>query len=208
MKQAHQCPGVFCSSCGTIQPPFATDHFSLFELPQTYDLDAAALAARFKSLQRRVHPDRFCTKSEQEQEYSSAHAAAINTSFRTLADPLARARYLLSLRAPALVGEGARPTARGEVLATIMELREEVADAADAGDTETLMRIFSANEARLADFARDLAPRFAAEDWAGAAGMVEEMAYYRSLGEELKALIPGPVFEQHGIAPNQLHMAN
>jgi DnaJ-domain-containing protein 1 len=38
---------------------FNTDHFSLFELPASFRLDAALLDRRYLEMQSRVHPDRF-----------------------------------------------------------------------------------------------------------------------------------------------------
>jgi molecular chaperone HscB len=200
VRHSRQCGSFFCTGCGAIQPPFTTDHFTLFELPQSFSLDAAQLEARFKGLQRRVHPDRFCTKSEQEQEYSSAHAAILNSSFRTLSDPLSRARYLLSLRAPQLVADDARPSIGMDRLCEIMETREEIAD---TEDPEHLLRLYRDNDARAAALIVSLSPLFDAENWVAAASVCEELGYYRSIAEELKARIPGHVFEAHGIAPNK-----
>jgi len=91
----------------------------------TYDISISELESKFKSLQRLVHPDRFTTKTKQEQSYSSQHAMSLNSAYTTLKDPLARGRYLLYLRDPSLLRAGAVKE-KPEVLAEILEIREEI----------------------------------------------------------------------------------
>lgn len=77
---------------------FAQNHFQLFSLPQQYRLERERLEARYRELQRGVHPDRYASASDQERRLSVQRAAQINEAFATLKDPLRRARYLLELR--------------------------------------------------------------------------------------------------------------
>ena len=74
------------------------NHFQLFSLPEQYRLEHSQLDARYRDLQRSVHPDRFASASDQERRLSVQHAAQINEAFETLRDPLKRGRYLLQLR--------------------------------------------------------------------------------------------------------------
>jgi DnaJ-domain-containing protein 1 len=41
---------------------FNTDHFSLFELPASFRLDAALLDRRYLEMQSRVHPRPLCER--------------------------------------------------------------------------------------------------------------------------------------------------
>src|SRR6266850_1820053 len=43
------------------------NHFELFGLPARFAVDAAALEARYRELQREVHPDRFAAAPESER---------------------------------------------------------------------------------------------------------------------------------------------
>ena len=56
-----------------------------------FTIDPAALDGRMKQLQRRLHPDKFVLRSEQEQEISAARSSEVNAAFRVLKQPLARA---------------------------------------------------------------------------------------------------------------------
>src|SRR5229473_3515793 len=72
-------------------------YFTLFQLPQHLNLDAAALEKQFYALSRRLHPDRFAAKSAFEQETALAASSHLNDAYRTLKDPISRTQYLLKL---------------------------------------------------------------------------------------------------------------
>jgi molecular chaperone HscB len=74
------------------------NHFELFSLPSQYALDTTRLDARYRELQRSVHPDRFASAGDQERRISMQQAAQINEAYQVLRDPLRRGRYLLELR--------------------------------------------------------------------------------------------------------------
>lgn len=74
------------------------NHFELFGLEPSYDLDREALAAVHLDLQKAVHPDRFAGSSPQEKRLAVQRAAQVNEAYRTLRSPVDRARYLLKLR--------------------------------------------------------------------------------------------------------------
>lgn len=74
------------------------NHFDIFDLPVTFDIDTAVLADRYRELQRAVHPDRFANASDRERRQAVQQAANINEAFQTLKSPLQRARYILQLR--------------------------------------------------------------------------------------------------------------
>ena len=73
------------------------DYFTLFNLPQAYEVDLTSLAPRYQELQRQYHPDRFSTASESEQLQAIQKTATINDAYQTLKHPLKRAEYLLRL---------------------------------------------------------------------------------------------------------------
>ncbi len=72
----------------------ADDHFSLFDLPARYDLDAEALTAAWRDVAAKVHPDRFATAGAAERRVAMQWSSRANEAYRTLRDPLARARYM------------------------------------------------------------------------------------------------------------------
>ena len=74
------------------------NHFELFGLPRRFVVDAAALEARYRELQREVHPDRFAAAPEIERRASMQLATRVNEAYQTLKSPLRRAVYILRLR--------------------------------------------------------------------------------------------------------------
>jgi len=74
------------------------NHFELFSLPQRYVLERAQLDARYRDMQRSVHPDRYASASDQEKRISMQHTTKINEAYEVLKDSLKRGRYMLELR--------------------------------------------------------------------------------------------------------------
>jgi len=74
-----------------------TTYFEIFALPQHLVIDLAALETAFYALSRKLHPDRFATKSAEEQAAALAASSRLNDAYRTLKDPIARTEYLLKL---------------------------------------------------------------------------------------------------------------
>jgi len=72
-------------------------YFTLFSLPEHLHIDLAALEKTFYALSRKLHPDRFASKPQAEQDAALAAASDLNDAYRTLRDPIARTEYLLSL---------------------------------------------------------------------------------------------------------------
>jgi molecular chaperone HscB len=72
-------------------------YFEIFFLPQHLVIDLPALEKSFYALSRRLHPDRFATKSADEQDAALAESSRLNDAYRTLKDPIARTEYLLKL---------------------------------------------------------------------------------------------------------------
>ena len=57
--------------------------------------DTAALEKTFYRLSREFHPDRFASKSAEEQAEATDKSSQLNDAYRTLRDPIRRTEYLL-----------------------------------------------------------------------------------------------------------------
>jgi molecular chaperone HscB len=114
------------------------NHFELFGLPARFAVDAAALEARYRDLQREVHPDRFAAATEIERRASMQRATRVNEAYQTLKSPLRRAVYILRLRGvdPQFETNTAMPPG---FLMEQMNWRERIE--AGSEDTETLVRL-------------------------------------------------------------------
>ncbi len=113
------------------------NHFELFQLPQAFAVDAAALDAAYRELQARVHPDRFAAAGEREQRLALQWATRANEAYQTLKNPATRAAYLCQLNGVELEAESntAMPPA---FLMQQMEWREALQDASRARDADAL----------------------------------------------------------------------
>jgi len=116
---------------------FARNHFELLGLRPSYSLDSSELESRYRELQGRVHPDRFAAAPEAERRVAMQWAAQANEAYRTLRDPVDRARYLLSLKGFD-TGEESNTAMPPDFLMQQMEWREGVADARASRDAARL----------------------------------------------------------------------
>ena len=116
------------------------NHFDLLGLATGYALDNAELESRYRELQGRVHPDRFAAGSEAERRVAMQWAAQANEAYRTLRDPVGRARYLLALKGFD-TGEESNTAMPADFLMQQMEWREGVAEARGAGDAARLAQL-------------------------------------------------------------------
>ena len=76
---------------------FQQNHFRLFGLPEQFALDLDDLSERYLRLRQTVHPDLYATAGEREKRLSLQASTQVNEAYQTLKDPLARARYLMTL---------------------------------------------------------------------------------------------------------------
>jgi molecular chaperone HscB len=134
---------------------FSENFFELFGLPQDFSVDTDRLSERYHALQQALHPDRFAAASDREKRLSMQASTRVNDAYRTLKDPLARARYLFSLYTGRPVGES-RATRDTAFLMEQMELREALFDvktdpAPDVAVRSIMKRIASQCEQLIAE---------------------------------------------------------
>jgi molecular chaperone HscB len=65
-------------------PDFQRNYFELFDLPVGFALDQATLGARYRQLQRELHPDRYAGASAHEQRLAVQYSSLINEAYATL----------------------------------------------------------------------------------------------------------------------------
>lgn len=131
--------------------------FALMSLPQRFSIDPAQLDARWKALQREVHPDRFAADGAAAQRVAMQWSVRVNEAYQRLKHPVRRAAYLCELAGVAVDAE--RNTAMpASFLMQQMEWREALDDArtvdaldALADDVRQTQRKHLAELARLLD---------------------------------------------------------
>jgi molecular chaperone HscB len=102
--------------------------FQLFQIPELFSQDRAALDTRWKDLQREAHPDKFAAQGAAAQRIAMQWSVRINEAYQRLKDPVQRAAYLCELHGAPINAENntAMPAA---FLMQQMELREALDEA-------------------------------------------------------------------------------
>ena len=156
--------------------------FELFDVPARFAQDRAQLDARWKELQRRVHPDRFAAQGAAAQRVAMQWSARINEAYQRLKDPQRRAAYLCELNGAPIQAENntAMPP---EFLLQQLELRERLDDAQSA---EALDHI-TAESRRLG---RDMLQKIERQiddqnDWPAAAQSVRALMFLDKLAADI-----------------------
>ena len=109
--------------------------FDLFGLPQRFAQDPAAIAARWKDLQREAHPDKFAGEGAAAQRAALQWSVRINEAYQRLKEPLKRAAYLCELRGAPLDAEN-NTAMPADFLVEQMEWREALDEASGEEDLD------------------------------------------------------------------------
>jgi molecular chaperone HscB len=189
--------GLTCPACGALQPPDeAADHFAVLGLPARYAVDLDDAEAAYKKLSRQVHPDRFATADPRARRASLARTVQLNDAWRTLKDPVRRATYMLE-RAGVDVGDenksgdgGPKVKPSPAFLMEMLELNDELAEAAASGDEGRVATMASTLRARAAATMARIAEGFEAATPARLAAAAQELGalrYYQRLLDQAAA---------------------
>jgi molecular chaperone HscB len=144
----------------------AVDYFEVLGLPRRFAIEAAELERRYLDRSREVHPDRQSGASAAERVGAAGRAMQVNQAYRTLRRELSRAEHLLALEG-VVIGDN-QPVAP-ELLAEMLELREELAEARQARDQARLTSLEGAARRRERVELDRLGELFAGlEHWGGA----------------------------------------
>ena len=168
---------------------FGRNHFELFDLPARYVVDADALDRAYRALQQSVHPDRHAAGDDTARRLAMQASARVNEAYRTLGDPVERARYLLALQGTDPLA-GSNTALDVDFLERQLDRRERASLAADAHDESALEVLLDevrgeavATESMLAKLL-DTDRRFAE-----ARGRVRELRFLSKLAEDVDAML-------------------
>ena len=157
--------------------------FELFDLPMRFAQGAAQLDARWKALQRQLHPDRFAAEGAAAQRVAMQWSARVNEAFQRLKAPQKRAAYLCELHGAAIAAEN-NTAMPAEFLLRQMALREAIdeADTAQAVDRVD-QELIAARRATLAQIEHQID---VAQDWPGAAQSVRALMFLDRLAADVE----------------------
>jgi molecular chaperone HscB len=163
------------------------NHFDLFGLAPAFALESERLERSYREIQSRVHPDRFAHAGDAERRASLQWTTRVNEAYRTLKDPVQRAKHLLALHGVdvAFETDTAMPP---DFLMQQMELRESVEEAVgkkDSSALDTLRKDLSKARQSLQEKIAEAID--AKKDYAGAAGLVRKLQFLDKLDTEIDA---------------------
>uniref|UniRef100_A0A0R3R268 J domain-containing protein n=1 Tax=Brugia timori TaxID=42155 RepID=A0A0R3R268_9BILA len=128
---------LFCPLCSAIQPVEDRNYFDYLGLLPRFNVDLSLLKINFLKLQSFVHPDKFSKCSQKEKEISENCSRYLNEAYKTLTEPLERAKYLLTLKGEPLDDKDA--VDNKDFLIEMMELNELVVISNDTNELNTLL---------------------------------------------------------------------
>lgn len=158
-----------------------------------FPIDTRALRREFLQLQARAHPDMHPPGAAKVK--AEALSARINEAYKTLANPLLRAQYLLSLRGVDVANDERLKVDEPALLMLVLEAREAIED---AGSEEELSEVREENEERIEKGEEALEMAFREDDVESAKREAVRMRYWVNIRESLDNWEPGkPVVLEH-----------
>jgi molecular chaperone HscB len=165
-------------------PDFTRNHFELLGLPVAYAVDASRLEKGYRDLQSQVHPDRFAARTDSDRRVALQWATRANEAYRTLRDPVDRARYLLGLEGYD-TGEETNTSMPPDFLMQQMEWREAAAEARAAHDAAALGKLHAALAEARDEMLRMLGRALAESNFDAGCSLVRKLRFLEKLEEEI-----------------------
>lgn len=181
--------------------PDITNYYTIF--PRTipsgpppaspFDISVSDLRREFLQLQNATHPDKF--PSGDAKQHAEALSARVNEAYRTLADPLQRAQYLLrEWHGIDVTAEDAatKHALDPETLMEVMEVQETIEEvgASPEGEAE-INGMKEQNKERIGKCVEALASAFDRNDIEGARKECIRLRFWYNVGEGLHEWEPG-----------------
>lgn len=179
--------------------PDITNFYTLFPstLPSgpppsgPFAIPLPALKREFLQLQSQHHPDKY-TASPGGHSKSLALSSLLNSAYKTLSDPLLRARYLLEHTYNIDITSEDNSTHRGVTdQATLMEVMEAQEQIEEAQNQEQIDALKLENRARIQDAEGNLGRAFETQDVHAAKTECVRLNYWRTLQQGLDDWEPG-----------------
>ncbi|XP_059149876.1 iron-sulfur cluster co-chaperone protein HscB-like [Physella acuta] len=175
---------LFFCDCGMVQKP-ANDltYFDLMQLPAGFDIDLKLLSEVYKETQKKLHPDKFSNKSEEECKFAVEQSSLLNKAYNTLQKPLSRALYLLELKG--LTIEEDLNFDDPEFLMEILSINEQISS---AECSEDLNKLEAGTNKTIDEISKKLSQLFKANNYEGAKFATIRLRYYTTIQERIAEL--------------------
>jgi molecular chaperone HscB len=156
------------------------DPFETLGIEPKFDIDLRAVEQRHRDLSKALHPDRYAGAPAAERRLSLSRAIDVNEAWRAVRDPVE-------------VSETSAPKPSPELLMEMMEVREELSDAARSRDAAKVAKLARSMSARQDATLQSLGSRIGAAK--GDPGNLQavlpilgELRYIRRFLEEVNAI--------------------
>ena len=167
-------------------PSTSSEPFSLLGFTPSYEIDLSALEKAFFERSKELHPDRYANAPAAERVVALSKARALNDAYQILKKPVPRAEYLLQ-RAGVTIGDNERLDPA--FLMEILDLREALAEARQAGKTVEVGRMQGEMAARRKAVLAQLPALFETNDLAGIKTQLIVLRYLDRYLEECDAAL-------------------
>ena len=151
-----------------------------------FPVDPHAITERYRELQKVLHPDRYASKSQQEQRMAVQAASYVNAAYETLRSPLMLAIYILGLQGFDLNSETDTHMS-GPFLMEQMQWREALDDLSDRDNPrETLSQLSAEVNRRGEDIFHRLSTQLNHKAWNDACNSVRELQFIETMRSRLE----------------------
>ena len=162
----------------------SSSDFELFGLSERFVQTREAIDARWKELQREVHPDKFAAQGPAAQRVAMQWSVRVNEAYKRLRDPLQRAAYLCERRGAPINAES-NTAMPGDFLVEQMSWREALEDAQSEHELESVQK--DLDRARANTLTRIEALLDDAGDAAAAAQQVRALMFIERFAHDVEA---------------------
>lgn len=171
----------FCSKCNHILPPAPErSHYEVLGYDREFLLvDQVDLEKRFFDLSKIFHPDRFASKSSQEVQFSHEHSSAVNNAYRTLKNPISRAKYFVEKRFGSTEEKSAKvPMDMADLFFEVQDVLDTIRESNGAPPEAAVQQVRDAESmlrTKIVDLDRQLDAKFSEYDAAPQDRVLENM---------------------------------
>ena len=164
------------------------NHFTTFDLPATFAVDATALSARYRDLQAAVHPDKFVNATDADKRLAMSRTVDVNEAYTTLKDRVRRAMHLLAL--VDIDGLDEKNTKMpADFLMQQIDWREALADARLKEDEDRLDEMSGELEGTLSSLGDTFDAAYRGQHFAVATTLARKMRFMQKLSEEVDSAL-------------------
>ncbi|HET6266136.1 MAG TPA: Fe-S protein assembly co-chaperone HscB [Acidobacteriota bacterium] len=185
----------FCDKCGKVLPvPADQDFYTVLGYPaRILQIDEADLEKRLFELNRKFHPDRFAGKSAQEIQFSHDRSSAVNNAYRTLKNPVSRAKYIVESTLGSIEEKSAKvPIDMAERFFEIQDLLETIRESNGNPPADAVREVREAEKElkeKVKSLEADLQKQFTAYDAKPDRKIVEQMKEILSERSYIKSFL-------------------